>query len=67
MPHKKKRTTSVEVFIHEGQSYTTIHKDDNSAWIIEYDIKKRFASGGVKKVDKSFLLSKKITILASNT
>lgn len=65
MPHKKKKT-SVRVFVYEGVSYAITHSDDNNAWIVEYDMKKRFAGGGVKKVSKSFLDSQKIAILASN-
>lgn len=64
--NKKQRASSVEVFIHDGISYSTVHKDDNTAWIVEYDIKKRFPHGIIKKVPKSFLLSQKMTILVSN-
>lgn len=64
MGHKKKRTPSAEVFVHEGVGYTVIHKDLQSAWIVEFDIKKKHAGGGVKKVSKSFLDSQKIAILA---
>ena len=65
MAHKKK-CVSTKVFVHEGVAYTPIHSDEHHAWIVEYNIKKRFAGGGVKKVPKSFLDSQKITILASN-
>ena len=66
MPHKKKRSEDIKVFVHEGIAYTPIHSDKHNAWIVEYNITKRFAGGGVKKVSKSFLDSQKITILASN-
>ena len=63
---RKKKCVSTKVFIHEGTAYTPIHSDEQHAWIVEYNIKKRFAGGGVKKVSKSFLDSQKMTILASN-
>jgi len=64
MAHKKKRKESVRVFVHKGVGYTPIHQDEHNAWIVEYDIKKKHASGGVKKVTKSFLDSQEIAILA---
>lgn len=64
MPHKKKRKSSAKVFVHEGIGYTITHQDNHNAWIVEFDIKKKHAGGGVKKVPKSFLDSQKIAILA---
>ena len=64
MGHKKKRTPSAEVFVYEGVVYTVIHKDLHNALIVEFDMKKKHAGGGVKKGSKSFLDSQKITILA---
>lgn len=64
MAHKKKRKESIKVFVHEGVGYTPIHQDEHHAWIVEYNIHKKHAGGGVKKVPKSFLDSQKIAILA---
>ena len=62
--HKKKRSKSIEVFTSEGTSYSPIHKDKESAWIIEFDMSRKNVGGGVKKVSRSFLDSQEIIILA---
>ena len=62
--HKKKRTKSIEVFVSEGVAYSPIHKDENHAWIVEFDMSRKNCGGGVKKVPKSFLDSQEISILA---
>lgn len=66
MAHKKKQAVCCEVFVHDGEAYATIHKDELNAWIVPYNIQKRHVGGGVKKVTRHFLDSQKITILASN-
>jgi hypothetical protein len=65
MAHKKKQATCSEVFVHEGQAYTAIHKDESNAWIVPYNIQKKHVGGGVKKVTRDFLDSQKFAIFVS--
>ena len=61
---KKQRAKSTEVFISEGVAYTPVHKDEHHAWIVEFDMRRKNAGGGIKKVSRSFLDSQEIIILA---
>ena len=61
---KKQRSKSIEVFVSEGISYSPIHKDKDSAWIVEFDMSRKNCGGGIKKVSRSFLDSQEIIILA---
>lgn len=61
---KKQRCKSIEVFVSEGTTYSPIHKDKDSAWIVEFDMTRKNCGGGVKKVARSFLDSQEIIILA---
>tara|TARA_R110000772_G_scaffold55472_17_gene126609 strand:+ start:120 stop:314 length:195 start_codon:yes stop_codon:yes gene_type:complete len=62
--HKKKRSKSIAVFASEGIVYSTVHSDDQHAWIVEFDMARKNVGGIIKKVPKSFLDSKEISILA---
>jgi len=61
---KKQRAKSIEVFTSEGVAYAPVHKDEHHAWIVEFDMCRKNAGGGIKKVSRSFLDSQEIIILA---
>lgn len=61
---KKQRIKSIEVFTSEGVAYSPVHKDEHHAWIVEFDMSRKNAGGGIKKVSRSFLDSQEIIILA---
>lgn len=48
----------------EGVAYSPIHKDEQNVWVVEFDMSRKNVGGGVKKMPKSFLDSKEISILA---
>lgn len=48
----------------EGKHWTPIHTDETHAWVMPFNLQKKFAGGISKKIDLSFLESQEFVILA---
>lgn len=61
---KKKQPAKLEVFVDNHGAWCTIHKDNQNAWIVPFNVSKKIVGGAVKKVSRDFLDSQEIVILA---
>lgn len=62
--NRKQKAKKFEYFEVDGTCWHPVHRDQQHAWIVEYDKARKNCGGPVKKVDKSFLDSQEMVILA---